>query len=113
LAAAFAASSIGFVGLMMLLSQCGRGEVAVASAGWAVMLVMAMFGGAMMPYFLMPEWMQQLGELSPVRWAILSLEGALWRGLSWREMARPCLNLVGLGVVSFALGVMILRRRAL
>ena len=113
LAAAFAASSIGFVGLMMLLSQCGRGEVAVASSGWAVMLVMAMFGGAMMPYFLMPEWMQQLGEFSPVRWAILSLEGALWRGLSWRELARPCLNLVGLGAVSFALGVLILRRRAL
>jgi ABC-2 type transport system permease protein len=113
LALAFAAASVGFVGLMMLLSQCGRGEVAVASAGWAVMLVMAMFGGAMMPYFLMPEWMQQLGELSPVRWAIMVFEGALWRGLSWRELARPSLYLVGLGAASFAVGVLILRRRAL
>ncbi|MGQ0676690.1 MAG: ABC transporter permease [Rhodospirillales bacterium] len=112
LAAAFAAGSLGFVGLMMLLSQCGRGEVAVASSGWAVMLVMAMFGGAMMPYFLMPEWMQQLGELSPVRWAILALEGALWRGLSGRELMRPCLYLAGMGVACFALGVLILRRRA-
>lgn len=113
LAAAFAAASVGFVGMMMLLSQCGRGEVAVASSGWAVMLVMAMFGGAMMPYFLMPEWMQQLGELSPVRWAILTLEGALWRGLSWRELTRPCLYLVILGVTCFMAGVLILRRRAL
>ncbi len=113
LAAAFTAASIGFVGMMMLLSQCGRGEVAVASSGWAVMLVMAMFGGAMMPYFLMPEWMQQLGELSPVRWAILTLEGALWRGLGWRDLARPCFYLATLGVVCFAAGVLILRRRAL
>lgn len=113
LAAAFAASSIGFVGMMMLLSQLGRGEVAVASAGWAVMLVMAMFGGAMMPYFLMPEWMQQAGQFSPVRWAIMALEGALWRGLTWRELMQPCLYLVGLGVACFALGVAILQRRAL
>ena len=113
LAAAFATSSVGFVGLMMLLSQLGRGEVAVASAGWAVMLVMAMFGGAMMPYFLMPEWMQQVGQASPVRWAIMALEGTLWRGLSWRELTQPCLYLVGLGVVCFALGCAILQRRAL
>ena len=113
LAAAFAASSVGFVGMMMLLSQLGRGEVTVASAGWAVMLVMAMFGGAMMPYFLMPEWMQQAGQASPVRWAIMVLEGALWRGLSWAELARPCLYLAGLGVACFALGVAILQRRAL
>jgi ABC-2 type transport system permease protein len=113
LAAAFGAASVGFVGMMMLLSQCGRGEVAVASSGWAVMLVMAMFGGAMMPYFLMPEWMQQVGDASPVRWAIMALEGALWRGLGWRELARPCLYLAVLGAASFALGVLILKRRAL
>ncbi|MCK6453258.1 MAG: ABC transporter permease [Alphaproteobacteria bacterium] len=112
LLAAFAASSAGFVGLMMLLSQVGRGEMAVASAGWAVMLVLAMFGGAMMPYFLMPEWMQDLGQLSPVRWAIMVLEGTLWRGLSWREVLRPCSTLVGIGLMSFTIGVMLLRRRA-
>jgi len=111
LLAAFAASSAGFVGLMMLLSQVGRGEVSVASAGWAVMLVLAMFGGAMMPYFLMPEWMQDLGQLSPVRWAIFVLEGALWRGLSWRELLRPCSTLLGIGLLSFTLGVMLMQRR--
>jgi len=110
---AFAAASAGFVGLMMLLSQFGRGEVAVASAGWAIMLVLAMFGGAMMPFFLMPEWMQEVGRVSPVRWAILVLEGSLWRGLTWRELLRPSLTLAGIGFVAFACGVMLLRRRAM
>lgn len=110
--ATFAAAATGFVGLMMLLSQLGRSEVSVASSGWAVMLVLAMFGGAMMPYFLMPEWMQEVGRLSPVRWAILALEGALWRGWSWRELARPCATLIGIGMLSFTLGVMLLHRRA-
>jgi ABC-2 type transport system permease protein len=112
LLAAFTAASIGFVGLMMLLSQLGRGEVAVASSGWAVMLVLAMFGGAMMPFFLMPEWMQDVGRLSPVRWAIMVLEGTLWRGFGWRELVRPCATLLGIGLLSFTLGVMLLRRRA-
>jgi hypothetical protein len=43
-------------------------------------------------------------NVSPAKWAVLGLEGALWRGFSPAEMALPCAILVGVGLVCFTLG---------
>lgn len=101
----------GFVGIMMLLASLGRSEQAVAGASWAVLLVMAMLGGGMIPLVAMPGWMQSLSRLSPVRWGILSLEGAIWRGFGPGEMLVPFAVLLGVGAASFAAGVGLLARR--
>lgn len=104
LAAACLAISVAFVGIMMLVSTLGRTEQAAAGAGWAVMLPMAMLGGGMMPLFLMPSWLQAASTISPVRWSLLALEGALWRRFSPQEMALPCAVLLALGIVCFLAG---------
>ena len=70
-----------------------------------MLMPMTLFGGGMMPQFIMPPWMQTAGNLSPVKWAILGIEGALWRGFTPAEMLLPCAILVGFGAVCFALGV--------
>jgi ABC-2 type transport system permease protein len=111
LLAAMVSAAACFVGLMMLISQFGRSEMAVNGANWGIMMVLAMLGGAMVPIFSMPAWLQAVGAFSPVRWAILAFEGALWRGFDAAEMARPCGILLAVGVVAFALGAMLLRRR--
>jgi ABC-2 type transport system permease protein len=49
--------------------------------------------------------MATTGNFSPVKWAILAMEGALWRGFSLREMLLPCAILVAVGIVTFAIGV--------
>lgn len=102
---AVASTATAFVGVMMLLSVVGKTEQAAAGIGWAVLLPMAMIGGAMVPLFLMPSWLQQLSHISPVKWAILAMEGAIWRGFTLSEMMFPCLILVGIGVACFAVGV--------
>src|SRR5262249_33636869 len=56
LALAGFSSGIAFVGIMMLTSSLGKTEQAAAGAGWAVMMPLAMFGGAMVPLFAMPSW---------------------------------------------------------
>ena len=61
---------------MMMIAGLGRTEQAVAGAGWAMLMPMTMFGGGMMPQFIMPAWMQTVGNVSPVKWAILGFEGA-------------------------------------
>ena len=61
----------------------------MASLGWGVMMVFAMFGGAMIPLFAMPDWMKAVSNFSPVKWAILSFEGATWRGFSYEELFLP------------------------
>ncbi len=107
---AILAGGICFVGVMMLISVMGKTEAAVSGAGWAVMLVMAMIGGGMMPLMFMPSWLKSISHLSPIKWGILALEGSIWRGFGFGEMILPLAVLVGVGVVGFIIGTMILSR---
>ncbi len=111
LALACISAAAGFVGFMMMVAGLGKTEQAVGGAGWAVLMPMALFGGAMMPQFVMPGWMQTAGHASPIKWAILAIEGALWRGFTLAEMVLPCGILLGFGAVCFAVGVAGLRER--
>jgi len=56
------------------------------------------------PLAVMPGRMQQLSVISPIRWAILSYEGAIWRSFSVIEMLTPCAILLTIGLVAFAIG---------
>lgn len=99
-----------FVGIMMLLSVIGRTEAAVGGMSWAVLLIFAMFGGAMIPTSIMPKWMQGISQLSPIRWAIDSFEGAIWRGWDIGKMSAIWLVLIAIGTVCFALGTILFRK---
>jgi ABC-2 type transport system permease protein len=99
-----------FVGVMMLMSVIGKSEEAVSGAAWGANIVMAMFGGGMIPLAFMPEFMKTISHLSPVKWGILALEGAIWREFTLSEMLPPCSVLVGAGTACLAIGVFVLSR---
>lgn len=109
LALALLCGSICFCGIMMALSVIGRTEQAAAGVGWGIALPFSMLGGGMVPLFLMPEWMQRLGSISPMKWALVAYEGAIWRGFALNEMLLPCTVLVVIGVVAFSIGARFLR----
>lgn len=111
LAMAALATSLCFVGLMLLLSVLGRTEQAVAGSSMAVLMVMAMIGGAMIPLIAMPQWMLNVSHASPVKWSIIALEGAIWRDFSLTELAGPCAILIGVGAAALTLALVILRQR--
>lgn len=102
---AVVSSAIAFAGIMMLLSVLGKTEQAAGGIGWAVLIVMAMLGGGMIPLFVLPSWMRTVSHVSPVKWSILAMEGAVWRQFSFQEMLTPCGILIGVGIVFFAIGV--------
>jgi ABC-2 type transport system permease protein len=104
LALAGLSAAICFVGFMMLVAGMGKTEQTASGAAWAVLMPLSMIGGAMVPTFVMPSWLQSIGFISPIRWAILAIEGGVWRNFSLSEMALPCAMLVMLGVACFALG---------
>lgn len=101
--------STAFVGIMMFLAALGKTERGMASMGWGVMMVFAMFGGAMIPLMAMPAWMISISNFSPVKWAIVLFEGATWRQFSYAEMLLPCSIMLTLGVVLFLLGSRMLK----
>jgi ABC-2 type transport system permease protein len=100
-----------FVGMMMFICTLGRTEQSVGAAGWGILMIMGMIGGAMMPLAFMPSWLRSFSNISPVKWGIYTLEGAVWRNFSPTEMISPCLVLLAIGFVSFLLGVIMLRRQ--
>ena len=110
LALAACCTAICFVGLMMFICVLGKTEQAVAGAGWAMLLVLAMFGGGMVPLMFMPGWMRTISHVSPVKWGIVALQGAITRDFSVGEMALPCGILVAVGLACFGVGVTILNR---
>jgi ABC-2 type transport system permease protein len=104
LAVAIVCSAICFVGIMMFIAVLGRTEQAAGSIGWGVLSIMAMIGGGMVPLMFMPSFVQTLGHISPIKWSIYAMEGAIWRGFSPAEMVFPCLMLLAFGVGCFAIG---------
>ncbi len=111
LALAVLSTAVGFTGLMMLLSVFGKNEKQASGLVWPVMMVMAMFGGGMIPVMVMPQWMANLGNFSPVKWTILSLEGGLWRQFTLTDVMPYALLLLGFGAVTFALGRYLFARK--
>lgn len=110
LAVAAVSVAFCFVGIMMTLAVLGRTEQSVGGIGWAANLVMAMFGGAMVPVMFMPAFFQRFSMVSPIRWALLAIEGAIWRQFSWSELLLPCGVLIGIGGVGLLIGTVILSR---
>jgi ABC-2 type transport system permease protein len=100
-----------FTGIMMLLSVTGRTLGAVSGTSWGINVVMAMLGGGTIPLAFMPPWLRTASHLSPVKWGILSLEGAIWRDFTLVEMVLPCGVLLGVGVAAFLAGSALMARR--
>ncbi|HEU4334981.1 MAG TPA: ABC transporter permease [Candidatus Eisenbacteria bacterium] len=109
LAAAVAASSFCFTGIMLAVSVLGRTPASVSGAGWALMLLLSMTGGGMVPLIAMPEWMQAVSDFSLVKYAVVSVEGAVWRGFGWGEAAPALGVLIGGGLLGAAIGIRVLR----
>lgn len=106
---ALASTALGFVGVMMLLAALGRRTHSAAGLAWMVMMTLALLGGGMLPLFMMPSWLQLAASASPVAWALLAIEGAMWRGLGLAELALPCGALIGLGLASAGVGARLVR----
>jgi len=109
MAVALLCVAIAFVGIMMLLSVMGKTEQAAGGIGWAILVVMAMIGGGMLPLAFMPPWLQDIAVISPIKWSILAMEGAMWRGFTPTEMLTPCLVLIGIGVACFGVGARVFK----
>ncbi|MCB9832064.1 MAG: ABC transporter permease [Planctomycetes bacterium] len=94
-----------FSGLMMALATISRSENAVAGAGWALNVTMSLIGGGMIPLAFMPAGMRTLSDFSPVKWGILALEGAIWRGFDLVDLLPALGVLILLGALGYLFGV--------
>ena len=99
------ASSIMAASFGLLVAALGHTPAATRRAAAFVVLVMVMLGGAWVPSFLFPAWLQQLTWLVPVRWSVEAFDAMTWRGLGLADVVVPVSLLLGFSAVCSALAV--------
>ena len=86
----------------LMIASLGRSVGATRGVAMFSVLILVMLGGAWVPSFLFPEWLQRVTEFVPTRWAVDGLDGTTWRGLPLQSAFLPTAILLGWSVL-FAL----------
>jgi ABC-2 type transport system permease protein len=87
-----AGSALGFVGVAisfafftamfgLFVAAFGKTPEATRSLATFATLIMVMLGGAWVPAFIFPQWLQTATLAVPTRWAVDGLDAMTWRGL--------------------------------
>ena len=66
----------------LLIATLGRTPEATRGISIFAVLIMVMLGGAWVPTFVFPAWLQRATVVVPARWAVDGIEAMTWRGLS-------------------------------
>jgi len=79
----------------LLIAALGRTPEATRGLAIMATLFMLMLGGAWVPAFIFPAWLQKASLVFPTRWAIDGLEAMTWRGQGFQAALAPTGVLVG------------------
>jgi ABC-2 type transport system permease protein len=105
----FACVLIGFAVMTsafgLLIAAWGKTPEAARGIAMVVTLLMVMAGGAWMPAFMFPAWMQKVSLAMPTRWAVDGLDAVTWRGFGMDVAGPAMLALLGFALVFATLAV--------
>lgn len=89
----------------LLIAAFGKTPEAARGMATFATLIMVMLGGAWIPSFLFPQWLQSLTLAVPTRWAVDGLDAMTWRGLSLDAAWGPMLAQLGFAALFGALAL--------
>ena len=92
-ACAMMASTFG-----LLVAALGNSPATARGITTLAVLMMVMLGGAWVPSFIFPAWLQQFTLAVPVRWAVDGLDAMTWRGIGLSGAVLPTVVLLGFTV---------------
>jgi ABC-2 type transport system permease protein len=112
---------VGFIGVAVCFSLltasfglliAAFGKTPEAARGIAVFatLIMVMLGGAWVPSFMFPDWVQKAALAVPTRWAIDGIDAMTWRGLGMDAAGIAMAAQLGFALVFVLLAVSKFRR---
>lgn len=104
------AASAAAAGLALaLVTACTTRRQAQTLANVAI-LILSAIGGSMVPRFLMPPLLQDLGALTPNAWALEAYSAIFWRDEPIASLGLPIGILLGAGMLGLALAQRFARR---
>ena len=89
----------------LLIAALGRTPEATRGLAILATLLLVMLGGAWVPSFIFPAWLQTASLFVPTRWAIDGLDAMTWRGLGLQAAVLPVVVMLGFSAAFTALAV--------
>lgn len=83
----------------LLIAAFGKTPEAARGISTFATLILVMLGGAWMPSFLFPQWLQNLTVFIPTRWAVDGFDAMTWRGLGIDAALLPMGVLLGFALL--------------
>ena len=110
-------SFIGFIGVSLalalmaatfglMIAALGRTPAATRGITTMAILMMVMLGGAWVPTFVFPSWLQQVTVVVPARWAVDGLDAMTWRGIGLSGALLPTAVLLGFALLFWIVAIM-------
>ena len=97
--AGFVAIAVAFAMLAsamgIMIAALGRSVGATRGIAIFVVLLLVMLGGAWVPAFMFPAWLQHASAFLPTRWAVDGFDAVTWRGLPFQAAIAPVAVLLG------------------
>jgi ABC-2 type transport system permease protein len=90
----------------LLIAALGKTPEATRGLAIFATLIIVMLGGAWVPTFVFPQWLQKAALIMPARWAMDGLDATTWRGLGFSAAVGPIEALLGFTLVFGALAWM-------
>jgi ABC-type multidrug transport system permease subunit len=95
-------SALGFLGVSiacslmaatfgLLVASLGSTPATARGVTTLAVLMLVMLGGAWVPTFIFPAWLQTATIIVPVRWAVDGLDAMTWRGIGFAGAVMPIL----------------------
>ncbi|WP_419912334.1 ABC transporter permease [Hoeflea sp.] len=95
---------------LAMASACASRQQANTISSFLVLVASAV-GGSMVPRYMMPPWLQEIGWFTPNAWAIDAYQGALWRGSSLQALLPSFWPLAVTAAVGLAAALVLSRVR--
>lgn len=103
---ALACSSLG-----IFLATICRNQQQVGSLSTLIVLGMSALGGSMVPTFVMPKFVQNIGKFTLNHWAMKGFTDIFWRGMHLNDLYLPIVILSSISIVLLFISKLLFDRR--
>lgn len=104
------AISMAAICFALLIANISKTTEEATSIGGVTNIILAAIGGIMVPKFIMPEFMQEITQYSPMSWGLEGLLEILVRGGSFTDIKFYLLYLFLFAIISLLLAYILLKK---
>lgn len=106
-----ALASAAAAGLALTVAAAFTSRQQATTISSFLVLVASAIGGSMVPRYMMPPWLQDIGWFTPNAWAIEAYQGVLWRGQGLANLLPSLSTLAATALIGLVVAVGLSRYR--